>query len=444
MKRKIIWVGLWLAAVLGTAVFYARLQAAPAGFAVMVINEVDYDQGVLDGTEFIELKNTGNEAANLADYYLELVNGIGGATVYETIELPAATVAPGAYYVVCTNPTAVINCDSTFEGPIQDNGPAAVALLVGSNVLIDTVSYDGNTPGGYTEGSGVGLEDEGIDIMSIARYPDGVDTDQNNVDFSQRCATPGLPNIAQDSDCAALFIADLDVGVLPSPPAVPEPGSQVTIAVSIENEGILNISLNALTGNDGQDLDGVGDCEMPQSLAAFGSYACEFTAEFNGLFGEQITQTVTAAGRDDFNTPVAFSGTAVISITERIRWDLFLPAVFSPSYGEPNDTCGQAFPIELNQPGYFLAEDLYDWYSFQLPASGPVQVSLQNFVPAGGNLVVYRGECGEQVLVGSDGSTAVNRTLNLGNQPAGPYAILLITDGPLNSTDLYTLRVQSP
>jgi hypothetical protein len=444
MKGKVIWVVLWLAAVMGTAVFHSRLQADESGFAVLVINEVDYDQGTQDGTEFIELKNTGNEAADLDSYYLELVDGNGGAAVYQTIDLPAATLAPDDYYVVCTNDTAVINCDFEFTGPIQDGAPDAVALLV-SAALIDTVSYEGDTPDGYTEGSGVGLADNGSGIRSIARFPDGEDTNENNQDFGLRCSTPGLQNIAQNNNCDALFIATLDVGVLASPSGVPEPGGQVTIAVSIANDSVLNITLDALTGIDGQNLDGVGDCEMPQAMTGFGSYGCEFTAEFNGLFGEPITQTVTAAGLDDFGEPVVFTGTAVISITERIRWDLFLPIVFSPRpFGEPNDTCQQAYPLLLNQPGLFLAEDTVDWYTFNLPASGPVQVSLLNFVPAGGNLVVYRGECGAQTLVGSDGSTAVNRTLDLGIQPPGPYAILLITDGPLNPTDLYTLRVQSP
>ena len=75
------------------------------------------------------------------------------------------------------------NCDLD-DGPdtnfIQNGAPDGLGL--GSTGLcIDTVSYEGDT-GPYTEGSGAGLEDAGVD-GSISRCPDGADTNQNNVDF---------------------------------------------------------------------------------------------------------------------------------------------------------------------------------------------------------------------------------------------------------------------
>ncbi len=171
----------------------------------IVINEIDYDQAGLDTAEFVELKNAGGVAVELGNYTLEFVNGSGGgAAVYDTIPLPATSLAPGAYFVVCANAATTANCnldggpDTNF---IQNGGPDAVALLLGAEV-VDSVSYEGNTGAPYTEGSGSGLSDSSSEpFLGISRFPDGSDTDINNVDLSRRCITPGDSNVEADANC---------------------------------------------------------------------------------------------------------------------------------------------------------------------------------------------------------------------------------------------------
>ena len=94
---------------------------------------------------------------NLDNYTLQLVNGnAGGAAVYDTIDLPNVNLAAGDYYVICANPTTAVNCDLD-DGPdtdfIQNGSPDAVGLRE-SGVLIDAVSYEGNTGAPYTENTG--------------------------------------------------------------------------------------------------------------------------------------------------------------------------------------------------------------------------------------------------------------------------------------------------
>ena len=168
---------------------------APPGTPVLVINEIDYDQPSTDTAEFVEIKNTGTASADLSEYTLELVNGNGGA-VYSSTTLPAESLAPGDYFVVCANAATVANCDldiSPDTNLIQNGAPDAVGLRHNGD-LVDAVSYEGDTIAPYTEGSGIGLEDNGVD-GSISRCPDGVDTDQNNVDFVfAGISTPGSTN----------------------------------------------------------------------------------------------------------------------------------------------------------------------------------------------------------------------------------------------------------
>ncbi|MCP4655453.1 MAG: hypothetical protein GY856_08545 [bacterium] len=217
--------------------------------AELVVNEIDYDQPSSDWAEFVEIKNTGSAAVNLDAYALTLVNGSGGgASVYQTVNLPDFALAPGEYYVVCSDATAVANCDLDVISSVQNGAPDAVAITIGETI-VDTVSYEGDSGAPYTEGSGAGLGDLGTggaggpnEYKGISRWPDGVDTDQNNVDLSTRCVTPGEANVADDSDCAPreppqLVINEIDYD---------QPSSDFAEFVEIKN-----------VGGDSADLDGV-------------------------------------------------------------------------------------------------------------------------------------------------------------------------------------------
>jgi hypothetical protein len=186
----------------------------------LVINEIDYDQPSSDTAEFIEIKNAGGQAIDLGGYSLELVNG-STTSVYDTIALPAVSLPAGGYFVVCADATTVANCDQVAISSIQNGSPDAVALTFGS-AIVDTVSYEGDTAAPYTEGSGEGLEDSSsVAFAGISRYPDGIDTDRNNVDFTFSCITPGEANSSLLIGCTAtgpvIEIFDIQGSGLSSP-----------------------------------------------------------------------------------------------------------------------------------------------------------------------------------------------------------------------------------
>lgn len=170
----------------------------------LVINEVDYDQPGTDAAEFVELRNSGGVAVELDAYSVQLINGSTGSS-YGTFDLPNASLAPGAYFVICAQAANTPNCDldvAPDTNLVQNGSPDAVALVLGGEV-VDAVSYEGDTVAPYTEGTGAGLEDApGIDFVGLSRFPNGADTDQNNVDFSLRCITPGGDNVADAEGCA--------------------------------------------------------------------------------------------------------------------------------------------------------------------------------------------------------------------------------------------------
>ena len=170
--------------------------------APLVINEIDYDQPGTDTSEFIELENVSAEEVALDGVTVELING-SNDTPYATFVLPDVALAPGEFFVICANPASTPHCDldvSPDTNLIQNGSPDAAAILR-DGIVIDAVSYEGDVPS-YVEGGGSGLEDSSsIPFVGISRYPDGVDTDRNNVDLSLRCATPGEPNSDASSGC---------------------------------------------------------------------------------------------------------------------------------------------------------------------------------------------------------------------------------------------------
>ena len=167
-----------------------------------VINEIDYDNPSTDDREFVELYNPCDGPINLGDYQIVFINGSNGSP-YVTQTLPSVTLMPGNYFVICGSMANVPNCDfqiSPATNLIQNGAPDAVALLFNGSVA-DAVSYEGSVSG-YTEGSGVGLEDIAVPGLGIGRYPDGADTGQNNEDFTQQCVTPGEANSGANEFCS--------------------------------------------------------------------------------------------------------------------------------------------------------------------------------------------------------------------------------------------------
>jgi len=174
--------------------------------AQLVVNEVDYDQEGTDSAEFVEIKNVSGGMVNLGEYELFLINGSTGAE-YDVVELPDLELPPSGYFVVCADAASVANCDLDRDPDtnwLQNGAPDAVAIIrVADGVVVDTVSYEGDTAAPFTEGSGVGLEDLAtLAQAGLSRLPDGGDTGVNNLDLSLRCVSPGAPNRIEDTDCA--------------------------------------------------------------------------------------------------------------------------------------------------------------------------------------------------------------------------------------------------
>lgn len=162
--------------------------ATPAP-ARVVINEVLYaPSGPDPNGEWVEIYNAGGTAVDLSGYVLS--DGEG------TLILPSFTLNPNSYAVYAKDAatfTANYGFAPNFSGSsiALGNDGDELALYNASSTLVDSVAWEGGVFPGIVPHPGVS---EG---HSIARSPDGKDTDDCSVDFVDKAPplTPGGSNV---------------------------------------------------------------------------------------------------------------------------------------------------------------------------------------------------------------------------------------------------------
>jgi uncharacterized repeat protein (TIGR01451 family) len=126
--------------------------------------------------------------------------------------------------------------------------------------------------------------------------------------------------IAQGS--ATVEITDVAPTIVVSkeadPDSLPEPGGTFTFTVQVSNTSSETLTLESLADDVFGDLDGQGDCSVPQTITAAGSYSCAFDAEISGNAGLKHTDTVTATVKDDENNTVVGSDSADVEISDAL------------------------------------------------------------------------------------------------------------------------------
>ncbi|MBN2072193.1 MAG: lamin tail domain-containing protein [Candidatus Krumholzibacteriota bacterium] len=172
------------------SILYLPLEILFAGLNnQVVINELYYDHpGSDEGWEFIELFNNSSTPVDLSGYFLEAIDGrTGDATLlWEASEM--LYVEPEGIVLIAGGSRSVPDV-MLLRGSIE-NGPDGIRLCI-PGIVIDRLGYG---------------EHESIDIyetlpacdvregISLARKPDGCDTDNNLDDFVQAIPTPGRKN----------------------------------------------------------------------------------------------------------------------------------------------------------------------------------------------------------------------------------------------------------
>jgi hypothetical protein len=196
--------------------------ALPCG-ARVVINEVYYDHpGKDEGWEFVEIHNAGDEPLDLSLWSLEFLDGASLRRTTVWTAPPGIVIAPGEFLCIAgsaRNPAPGLLLKGTLG-----NGPDAVRLISSSGVA-DLVGYGACASSDLYESSPACAVAAG---SSLARRPDGYDSDANGTDFVASAPTPGRRNFFQ-RDIGLRFAGD---GSLPCR------GARFPVRVMVDNHGL--------------------------------------------------------------------------------------------------------------------------------------------------------------------------------------------------------------
>jgi hypothetical protein len=112
--------------------------------------------------------------------------------------------------------------------------------------------------------------------------------------------------------------------------SLPETGGSVTFTVVVTNNAVENFILNSLVDDKFGNLNGVGTCVVPQTIAAAGQYTCNFTKSLASDSLVSHTNTVTASGQDPEGNQASKSDSETITFTDVLP-DISITKVANPT-----------------------------------------------------------------------------------------------------------------
>ncbi|UCH82582.1 MAG: hypothetical protein JSW50_08830, partial [Candidatus Latescibacterota bacterium] len=228
-----------------------------SSFGQVLLNEIYYDHhGRDEGYEFVELINCSNRSQPLDDLRLEFHDGasVGWVTIWEG--QPGERVEESGGLFVIGGDSIGSFCDVIKQLGLQ-NGPDALRL-VGTVGVLDLVGYGDLDDPQYYEAASAPDVPAGL---SLARVPDGTDTDVNAADFMVVEPSPGRFNVPRDDVLIRLAMGTPARFVWPH-------ATTENVAIRLFNNGLRSIPRYAAVVQ-------IGDSTR-QGVRVLGSIANEF------------------------------------------------------------------------------------------------------------------------------------------------------------------------
>lgn len=223
-------------------------------------------------------------------------------------------------------------------------------------------------------------------------------------------------NMLSGSDDATVDILDVlpTIAVVKTadPTEVLEPGGPVIFSVSVTNNSVSTdpVTIDSLTDTIHGNLNGQGDCSVPQVLAGNGgTYSCSFTADVVGNYMDSETDIVTASGTDDEGNPVSAADSATVII-------LNVPSMI--------ELIKTANPTAVDEPG----DDVT--FSFTINNTSPVDtVTINSLMDTVYGDLNGQGDCAVPQVLGVGGSYSCSFTTFVAGSPGTPETNVATASG---------------
>ncbi len=243
-------------------------------------------------------------------------------------------------------------------------------------------------------------------------------------------------NAVTDDDDAVVTINDvpsaIEVVKTATPDNVDEPGGSVTYDFVVNNTSAVDsVTIDSLTDSIYGDLNGQGDCSVPQTIAAGGSYSCSITVDVSGMAGDVINNVLTVTGTDDDGNPVGGTDDADVTINDVPSSIEVIKTANPTSVDEPGDDVTFTFTVNnTSATDSVTIDSLID--SIYGDLSGLGDCSVPQTIAAGGSY-----SCSITQFVAGDPGDVITNVLTVAGtdddgNPAGGTddADVTITDVP--------------
>jgi Lamin Tail Domain/Collagen triple helix repeat (20 copies) len=180
---------------LGCAVSGGGSGGSNAGSPLVRVNEVATGTTGAATDEFVELVNAGTAAADISGWKV-VYRSAAGTSDTSLVTIPSGTtLAGGAFYLLGGSGYAGAHtANQSFTAGLAATG-GGVAIRDGSGAIVDGVGWGAATNAFVEATAAAAPPTTEAPGASIARHPDGHDTNDNSVDFGvASTASPGVSN----------------------------------------------------------------------------------------------------------------------------------------------------------------------------------------------------------------------------------------------------------
>lgn len=253
---------------------------------------------------------------------------------------------------------------------------------------------------------------------------------------------PGDGSINQVSDIAWVDVLDLGASLQSDPPAVSEPGAEVTFTVSITNPGSIPLTLTGLTTNKYGNLFDPGNELVPASTNEClpglspiavppygGGVSCDFVAPVGGQPSDfSVILTALAKSADDEQVSATTSATVpILDVPAEIELNLSAnpPVVNAPS-GNVKFTVRIT---NISEADGVIIDELTDATVGNLDGKGNCSLPTELIITGG----VY--ECTYTDRVIGEAGDSILRTVSAAGVTDDPFP------GPVAASDTITLPI---
>ncbi len=273
---------------------------------------------------------------------------------------PAAIAISGGEDVTCTfvnaapDPTLAVTKTAAPTSVDENGGPVRFSFEIVNTTVLEALTLTSLADSIFGDLNGLGdctlpqdLAADGGTYSCSATFDVTGNAGDVIVNELSATAQDAQSEVVTELDTATVTIADVESSIevtkTPTPPAVDEPGGDVTFDVTIENTSPADtVNVTSVVDDVFGDIGATCTTPLPVTLDPGATFDCTFTEFVAGTFGDVHENTVTVLGTDDDGAAVSATATANVTFND---------VNFPPIANDDTATTPEDTPVTVDATG---------------------------------------------------------------------------------------------